>query len=148
MRVNKIHPHLFFVMNIEELRDFCLSLPHAEESMPFDNETLVFKVGGKMFLMSNLDQPFSFTIKSKPEDVLDRIEHYADTFDAYHISKKHWITIKTAFSNDDERLKRWIIESYDIVVSGLTKKNKSRTWNLTFKAISCAETSSTLSQPQ
>ena len=111
-------------MNIEELRDFCLSLPNVEECMPFGDDTLVFKVCGKMFLFSNLENPFRFSVKAKPEDVISRIEQYSDTFEAYHISKKHWILIRTEFSNDDERLKSWIRESYNLVIEKLPKHRR------------------------
>ena len=92
--------------------------------MPFGDDTLVFKVGGKMFLMSNLEHPFDFNIKARPEEVINRIERYADTFEAYHMSKIHWITIKTALSTDDERLKQWIKESYELVYDRLPKSIK------------------------
>ena len=108
-------------MNIEELREFCLSLPHAEECMPFGDDTLVFKVGGKMFLFSNLEQPFDFNIKAKPEEVVRRIECFRDAFKAYHVSKIHWMMVKTEFSDDDNRLKEWIAESYRLVASKLSK---------------------------
>lgn len=113
-------------MNIEELRDFCLSLPQAEECMPFGDDILVFKVGGKMFLFSNLNHPFDFNIKAQPEDVVKRIETFRDAFKAYHMSKIHWMTVKTEFSDDDNRLKEWIKESYRLVVMKLPKSIRTR----------------------
>lgn len=94
--------------------------------MPFGDDTLVFKVGGKMFLFSNLEQPFDFNIKAKPEDVVKRIESFRDAFKAYHISKIHWMMVKTEFSEDDNRLKEWIAESYRLVVSKLPKATRKQ----------------------
>jgi predicted DNA-binding protein (MmcQ/YjbR family) len=111
-------------MNIEELRDYCLSKPAVAEAFPFDESTLVFKVAGKMFLLTDLVDSFSMNIKNTPERVLELREQYSSVLPGYHMSKKHWITVMIDGSISDELLKQWIDESYKLVVSGLSGKEK------------------------
>lgn len=109
-------------MNIEEIRLYCLSKPATSEDMPFGDDTLVFKVGGKMFLLANLDGPLKINIKATPEDVTHRLEHYPEAEPGYHMHKKHWITVDIARVNDFHRLKSWIDISYCLVLNGLPAK--------------------------
>ncbi len=112
-------------MNIEEIRDYCLKMNGVTEGFPFGDDTLVFKVGGKMFLLANLEGPLSLNIKARPEDVADRIEHYSNVRPGYHMNKKHWITVEVENSTDDLRLLSWIDESYDLIVDSLPAKIKN-----------------------
>ncbi len=112
-------------MNIETLRDYCLDKPFAEEGFPFGPETLVFKVGGKLFLLVSLDSTdFRFNIKCHP----DRIEQLRADFDCvqpgFHQNKKHWNTIVPDGSVSNKQLQDWIDESYDLVFETLPKKIK------------------------
>ena len=102
-------------MNIEELSDYCLSKKATEHSMPFGDDTLVFKVGGKMFLLANLDGPLSINIKALPEEVTDRIERYSEVHPGYHMNKKHWNTIVVNGNLLNEQLKEMIDHSYNLV---------------------------------
>lgn len=112
-------------MNIEELRRFCLSLKGVEEGFPFDEETLVFKVMGKMFCLSGLEHhPFQFNVKCDPELCITLREEYSGVIPGYHMSKTHWNTIVFDGSFSDELAKEWIMMSYNLVVAGLTKKLK------------------------
>jgi predicted DNA-binding protein (MmcQ/YjbR family) len=109
-------------MNIEEYRNFCLALPGVTEDFPFDVETLVFKVMGKMFALTDVDTFESFNAKCKPEVCIELREQYSGIKPGYHMSKKHWNTIATDGSVPDDLMVDLIRNSYDLVVAGLSKK--------------------------
>lgn len=108
-------------MNIEEYRDFCLSLKGVSESFPFGDDTLVMKVKNKVFSLASLD-PFSFNVKCDPENALELRERYPDVLPGYHMNKRHWNTIEISGTIPDDKLKQWIRDSYDLVVASLPKK--------------------------
>ena len=112
-------------MNIEELREYCLSKPHSTEDTPFDETTLVFRVGNKMFALSNMESiPTRVNLKCDPERAIELREEYPDiVIPGYHMSKKHWNTIYTQ-EIDSEALKGFIDDSYDLIYNSLTKKVK------------------------
>jgi len=111
-------------MNIEELRDYCLSKPAVTESFPFDESSLVFKVAGKMFLLTDLVDAFSLNVKNTPEKVIELKEQYPCVLPGYHMSKIHWITVRIDGSITDSLIRQWIDESYDLIVSGFSRKEK------------------------
>jgi predicted DNA-binding protein (MmcQ/YjbR family) len=111
-------------MNIEELRDYCLSKPAVTESFPFDETTLVFKVAGKMFLLTDLVDAFSMNIKNTPEKVTELKGLYPSVLPGYHMNKIHWVTVMIDGSISDNLLKQWIDESYNLIVAGFTRKEK------------------------
>jgi predicted DNA-binding protein (MmcQ/YjbR family) len=111
-------------MNIEELRDYCLSKPAVTESFPFDETTLVFKVAGKMFLLTDLEDAFSMNIKNTPEKVTELKGLYPSVLPGYHMNKIHWVTVMIDGSISDNVLKQWIDESYNLIVAGFTRKEK------------------------
>jgi len=111
-------------MNIEELRDYCLSKPAVTESFPFDETTLVFKVAGKMFLLTDLVDAFSMNIKNTPEKVTELKDLYPSVLPGYHMNKIHWVTVMIDGSISDNLLKQWIDESYNLIVAGFTRKEK------------------------
>ncbi|HPG10067.1 MAG TPA: MmcQ/YjbR family DNA-binding protein [Chitinophagaceae bacterium] len=103
-------------MDIEILRDYCLSKPGAEESLPFGPDTLVFKVKGKIFLLTGLDnEPLRFNVKCDPEKALELREEYACVQPGYHMNKKHWNTIVVNGTVSSRLLKEWIDWSYKLV---------------------------------
>ncbi len=108
-------------MNIEMLRDYCLSLPHVTEEMPFGPDTLVFKVGGKLFLLTGLDGPFSINVKCDPEYAVALREEHIAIRPGYHMNKVHWNTIDIDGSLNDEFLRRMIDHSYALVYKSLPK---------------------------
>ena len=111
-------------MNIETLQDYCLSLPDVEETLPFGPDTLVYKVNGKIFLLTGLDaETLSFNIKCDPEKAAELREQYACVQPGYHMNKKHWNTVVADSSIPDRLLKEWIKDSYDLV-KPKSKKNK------------------------
>ena len=103
-------------MDIEILRDYCLSKPGAEESLPFGPDTLVFKVKGKIFLLTGLNnEPLRFNVKCDPEKALELREEYACVQPGYHMNKKHWNTIVVNGTVSSRLLKEWIDSSYKLV---------------------------------
>jgi predicted DNA-binding protein (MmcQ/YjbR family) len=109
-------------MNIEELREYCLSLKGVTESFPFDESTLVFKVCGKMFCLTNLKGDFSINLKNDPEKNIELREHYPAVIPGYHMNKKHWNTLEVDGSLKEDMIKNLIDESYDMIVMSLPKK--------------------------
>lgn len=103
-------------MNIEEFREFCLSKKDVTESFPFDEETLVFKVKGKMFALTNTEGEFTISLKCDPEKAIDLREHYPCVLSGYHMDKKHWNTVVIDGSVTDDVLQEWICDSYNLVL--------------------------------
>ena len=111
-------------MHIEELRDYCLSLPLVEEKFPFDEVTLVFYIAGKMFCLTNINQFNSVNVKCDPDNALELRATYNAVNAGYHMNKKHWNSIRTKGTITSDQFKEWIKNSYDLVVAGLSKKNQ------------------------
>jgi len=111
-------------MNIEELREYCLSKKAVTECFPFDDVTLVFKVGGKMFALNNLDGNLSVNLKCDPEKAIELREQYPAVKPGYHMNKKLWNTVEINGSIADMLIKNWIDDSYNLVVQSLTKKQR------------------------
>jgi predicted DNA-binding protein (MmcQ/YjbR family) len=103
-------------MNIESLREYCLSKPGAEETLPFGPDTLVFKVNGKIFLLAGMDdEPLSFNVKCDPDKAIELREQFSCVLPGYHMNKKHWNTIRVDGSVSSKQLKEWIDDSYVLV---------------------------------
>ena len=112
-------------MNIESLREYCLSKPGVEETLPFGPTTLVYKARGKIFLLTGLDdEQLSFNVKCDPELAIELREQYPCVQPGYHMNKKHWNTIVVDGSVSTKQLKEWIDHSYDLVVKNLPQKPK------------------------
>lgn len=112
-------------MNVEEIRDFCIAKKGVEESFPFDNETLVFKVGGKMFLLMGINaNPLQFNVKCDPQKAVDLREKYSFVVPGYHMNKTHWNTIICSNKTSKKLLLEWIDDSYHLVIQSLTKKQR------------------------
>lgn len=110
-------------MNIEEFRQFCLALGPVEETFPFDEVTLVFKIGGKMFALTGLDSPeFAVNLKCDPEKSAELREKYEEVQPGFHMNKLHWNTVNFEGSLSDDFLKDLIRHSYDLIVSKLPRK--------------------------
>jgi predicted DNA-binding protein (MmcQ/YjbR family) len=111
-------------MNIEELREFCLSFKGATECFPFDEETLVFKVGGKMFALTSLDGDLSINLKCDPENAIELRERFSYVLPGYHMNKKHWNTVMLDSFTDDKLVREWIADSYNLIFNSLPAKVK------------------------
>ncbi len=113
-------------MNIESLRDYCLSKKDATESFPLGEETLVFKVKGKMFALVNLDGDLSVNLKCDPEKALELRERFSAVTPGYHMNKKYWNTVMLNGSIPEKEIFSWIDHSYEQVLLSLkgTKSSK------------------------
>jgi len=113
-------------MNIEDIRNYCLSKRGTTESFPFDNDTLVFKVNGKIFLLAGITaNPVSINVKCDPVRAVELREAFPSVTPGYHMSKKHWNTVALDGSVDDKTLCGWIEDSYDLVLNSLSKKQRA-----------------------
>jgi len=117
-------------MNIEELREYCLSKKGTEETFPFDEVTLVFKVMGKMYALTGLDHDLFVNLKCDPEKAIELREEYESVLPGYHMNKKHWNTVNIDGSIPTNKIHEWIDHSYNLVVKSLTKALKSELKNL------------------
>ena len=116
-------------MNVESLHEYCLNKLGAEQTLPFGPDTVVYKVGGKVFLLTGLDsEDLRFNVKCDPEKAIELREEFACVLPGYHMNKKHWNTIVVDGSVADKQLKGWIDHSYDLVLgkkkSGGNKKTR------------------------
>ena len=113
-----------FVMNIEDLREYCLKKKEVTESFPFDETTLVFKVKNKIFALTDIENPLSINLKCDPEEAIELRERYTAVKPGYHMNKKLWNTIDIDGSIDEELILKWIDDSYRLIVEKLPKKDR------------------------
>jgi len=111
-------------MNIDLIRQHCLKKKGVTESFPFDDETLVFKVMGKMFALTSLTPPLSINLKCDPERGVELREEYAEIKPGYHMNKTHWNTVDLNGTLRTNFVKELIDHSYELVVNSLPKKVK------------------------
>ncbi len=111
-------------MNIEQFREYCLSKKGVEETFPFGEDTLVFKVMGKMFALTGLEtHPASANLKCDPERAIELREEFDGLIrPGFHMSKVHWNTVELERNIPHELLTELIDHSYALVVNSLTKK--------------------------
>ncbi|HEY5471103.1 MAG TPA: MmcQ/YjbR family DNA-binding protein [Bacteroidales bacterium] len=102
-------------MNIETLREYCISKKGADESFPFGEDTLVFKVTGKIFALVNIDGDLSINLKCDPAFAIELRERYSSVTPGYHMNKKHWNTILLDGSVPNKEIQTWIDHSYELV---------------------------------
>ncbi|TVQ68416.1 MAG: MmcQ/YjbR family DNA-binding protein [Balneolaceae bacterium] len=111
-------------MNIEEYREFCLSLPGTEERFPFDGDALVFFVMDKMYSLTNVDTFNFINLKCDPERAVVLREQYEYVLPGYHMNKKHWNSIMLDRPVPTNLIREWTRHSYDMVVANLSKKDQ------------------------
>ena len=112
-------------MNIEEIREYCMSKPGVTEGFPFNDTALVFKVAGKMFALLDLsEEQRGISLKCDPELAIELREQHPEVTGAYHFNKKHWngVDLKGGISN--VLIKEWIDHSYQIVLDSLPKSRR------------------------
>jgi len=113
-------------MTAEEVISFCLDKKGAEETYPFGADTLVVKVGGKMFALLDVVKLDSINLKCDPELAIELRERYEAVQPGYHMNKKHWNTVYFDGTIPVAKLKEWINHSYDLVVASLSAKIRSK----------------------
>lgn len=113
-------------MNIEQFRNYCLNKKGVTESFPFDEYVLVFKVLHKMFALTSLkSETLTISLKCNPEKALDLREDYESIVPAFHMNKKHWNSVAIENLNNDKLAMELIDHSYELVVKGMTKKDRT-----------------------
>jgi predicted DNA-binding protein (MmcQ/YjbR family) len=105
----------------ETIREFCLGMKGVTESFPFGNDTLVFKVMGKIFILLSLENR-SMNFKSDPEKAIALREEFSAVTPGYHMNKKYWNTLQLSGTVPEMLIRSWITESYNLVVQGLPGK--------------------------
>lgn len=114
-------------MNVEAIRDYCLSKKSVTEDFPFGETTLVFRVMNKIFLLVSLDaSPLQFNAKCNPDKAIELREEYDAIKPGYHMNKKHWNTVIIDGSISTKLIKEMIDDSYDLIVQSLPKKEKEK----------------------
>lgn len=116
-------------MNIEHFRTYCLSKRGVEETLPFGPETLVYKVMGKMFALTGLDDPDRCNLKCDPARALELRGEYTAVIPGYHMNKQHWNTVIYNQDVHDKLILELVDHSYELVVASLTKKLKQELEN-------------------
>jgi predicted DNA-binding protein (MmcQ/YjbR family) len=112
-------------MNIEEFREYCLAKKGVTEEFPFGETILVFKVMGKMFVLTSLDGDFTVNLKCDPQLAVELRERYPAVLPGYHMNKKHWNTVLINGSIPAKLICEWIDHSYSLVFDQLPKKLKN-----------------------
>lgn len=112
-------------MNIEEFREYCLSKPHTIEDFPFGPQYLTFKIAGKMFAVTNLDEAeFTVNLKCEPIRALALREEFEEITPGFHMNKKHWNTVDFEGSLGEDFICELIDHSYEMVVQSFSKKKR------------------------
>ena len=113
-------------MDLELIREYCLSKPATNESVPFNETTLVFKVMNKIFCLLNSNPPFSINLKCLPEKAIELREEYNEISPGFHMNKKHWNTIELEGNLSRDLIKEMIDDSYSLVVEKMPKKDREK----------------------
>lgn len=123
-------------MNIEDFRNYCLSLKGAQEKMPFtkantkyDRDLLVFEVCGKWFCFVNVDAFDFCDLKCTPEQGAELQERYEGIRPGYHMNKKHWISVFFNSDVPDDLVRELVRQSYELVAASLTKSQRETLGN-------------------
>ena len=111
-------------MNIEEFREYCLSLPNVTEDMPFDENVLVFRLHGKIFACVAMDNPDLATMKCDPEKAIELREQYSSIEGAFHWNKKFWNQVWFNQDVDDKLIRSLVDHAYNEVYKKLPKRLK------------------------
>ena len=110
-------------MNVETIREYCLSKKNVEEDQPFGPDVIVYKVSSKIFLLLSLDEePLQFNVKCDPDLAVELREEYSCVIPGYHMNKKHWNTIIVDGTVPSKKLKEWIDHSYSLISNNRKKK--------------------------
>lgn len=113
-------------MNIEKFREYCLSFNGVTEGYPFNEDTLVFKVMGKMFAMTDVENFSRINLKCDPVKAAMLRDLYPEVEPGYHMNKRHWNMVDPKGNLDDVLIKEWIEDSYNLVVENLPRKDQKK----------------------
>lgn len=113
-------------MDVQTFRDYCLSKPGATEHLPFDDHTLVFKVGGKMFASCDIENFEGSNLKCEPEYAIDLRERFDGITGGFHMNKKHWNTVSAKSDVGDQLFLALTDHSYELIKSSLPKREREK----------------------
>ena len=112
-------------MNAEDIRTYCLAKPGTEEGLPFGEDTLVFKVQGKIFLLLSLDtHPLQFNVKCDPDKAIELRDEHSSIIPGYHMNKRHWNTVIDDGSITNKLIREMIDHSYSLVFKQPKQKTR------------------------
>lgn len=112
-------------MDLESFRKYCLTKPNATEGTPFGEDVLVFKVGGKIFALTSLDEvPTTANLKCDPDLALELRDRYEQVRPGYHMNKTHWNTVEIEHGIPEVELRKMIDHSFELVVRSLPKAKR------------------------
>jgi predicted DNA-binding protein (MmcQ/YjbR family) len=111
-------------MTLAYFRDYCLSLPHVTEDTPFGPDVLVFRVGGKIFALMDIETFPYVNLKCDPERAIQLREQYPGITPGYHMNKKLWNSVSTQGNVPDSLILELARDSYDLILDSLPKKVK------------------------
>jgi predicted DNA-binding protein (MmcQ/YjbR family) len=115
------------MQSVQQLREACARLPGSTESFPFGLDTLVLKVGGKMYALASLDSgPLAVSLKCDPLRAEELREQYPDIVPGYHLNKRHWNTLTLGAGLPDQLVAELLAHSYALVVSSLTRAQRQQ----------------------
>jgi predicted DNA-binding protein (MmcQ/YjbR family) len=111
-------------MNLDDLRTYCLSKLGTSEDTPFDSDTLVFRVGGKIFLFTsiNAEGPLAFSVKNEAEKVAELKNQYEGIIPGYHLNKTYWVTVNLGSDVSAALALQLVDKSYEMIKASLPKK--------------------------
>lgn len=113
-------------MDIQEIEVLCESLLGSQPDMPFDDVHLTYKVGGKMYLLTDLQRhPLSLTMKCDPQRAIDLCESYSTIHPGFHMNKKHWITLSDVNTLPRNLVESLVRDSYELVLAGLPQRTRA-----------------------
>jgi predicted DNA-binding protein (MmcQ/YjbR family) len=113
-------------MNLELIREYCLSKKGVTEEYPFDEVSPVYKVIGKIFLIASIEHPPGINIKAAPEDIVDMRERYESVVPGYHMNKTHWNTVYLDGTIPSKLILEWIDNSYNLIAAKLKKADRDK----------------------
>jgi predicted DNA-binding protein (MmcQ/YjbR family) len=115
-------------MNVETVRHYCLKKEQVSEDFPFDDETIVFRVGGKIFvLMGIYDRPLTVNLKCDPELAIELRERHEEVQPGWHMNKKHWNTVTLSGTLSSKEIFSMIDHSYELVKKGARPPHRKKT---------------------
>lgn len=113
-------------MDVEAYRDFCLGIGPVTEDLPFGPDTLVFRVGGRIFALCGLAPFTGINLKCAPDRAVELREQYAGIRPGYHMNKKHWNTVSTDGSVPDELIRQLTLHSFSLVLESLPSRERAK----------------------
>ena len=118
-------------MNIEEIREYCITKPGVTEGFPFNDTALVFKVAGKMFALLDLSEDsHGLSLKCDPELAIELREQHPEVTPAWHFNKQYWNSVDLTGHAPASKIRQWIDHSYALVVHGLKQVDREALNNL------------------